>query len=161
MFRNTNIHNPFYLFLVSRVIGTYLLRFLRSSKLLIYFAIFAMLFSAGIIRVDGVVGLYCLVGVSFSMSLMFPAIYGIALDGLNEEESKIGATGLVMAIIGGALMPQWQGYIIYLGGSGVADTKIMGVEVNFYFILPLFFLYIAWYGLRAFKKYETADAVIS
>lgn len=153
----------FILFLVGRAIATYLLRFFSSGKLLMYFAILAVLFSIGTIWIEGVLGLYCLVGVSFSMSLMFPTIYGIALDGLNEEESKIGAAGLVMAIVGGALMPQWQGFIIDFGGSGVADTKIMGVsEVNFSFILPLIcFIYIAWYGLRVFKRHETSDALVS
>jgi FHS family L-fucose permease-like MFS transporter len=63
---------------------------------------------------------------------------------------------LVMAIVGGALMPKLQGIIIDIGGNGVADSKIMGVsEVNFSFILPLLcFIYIAWYGIRVFKRYE-------
>ncbi|MBP0903999.1 L-fucose:H+ symporter permease [Mariniflexile gromovii] len=153
----------FILFLVGRAIGTYLLRFFSSGKLLMYFALLAMFCTIGTIWINGVVGLYCLVGVSFCMSLMFPTIYGIALDGLNEEESKIGAAGLVMAIVGGALMPQWQGSIIDLGGSGVNEIKIAGVsEVNFSFILPLIcFIYIAWYGLRVFKRHETSDDVIS
>ena len=87
------------------------------------------------------------------MSLMFPTIYGIALDDLNEEESKIGAAGLVMAIVGGALMPKFQGMIIDLGGVGVNDIQIIGVsEVNFSFILPLFcFIYIAFYVRRVAK----------
>ena len=88
------------------------------------------------------------------MSLMFPTIYGIALDDLSEEESKIGSAGLVMAIVGGALMPKLQGMIIDVGGNGVADVKILGVsEVNFSFVLPfLCFVYIAWYGLKMSKK---------
>tara|TARA_R110002096_G_scaffold435788_2_gene662771 strand:- start:4791 stop:6098 length:1308 start_codon:yes stop_codon:yes gene_type:complete len=144
----------FGLFIVGRAIGTYLLRFMSSGKLLMYFAIFAIACVAGTIFIQGIVGLYCLVGVSFFMSLMFPTIYGIALGGLTEEQSKVGSAGLVMAIVGGALMPKLQGMIIDAGGNGVADTKIMGVsEVNFSFILPLFcFLYIAWYGLRVHKK---------
>ena len=74
---------------------------------------------------------------SFFMSLMFPTIYGIALEDLDEKESKIGAAGLVMAIVGGALMPKLQGMIIDLGGSGVSDMQILGVsEVNFSFLLP-------------------------
>jgi FHS family L-fucose permease-like MFS transporter len=94
---------------------------------------------------------------------MFPTIYGIALDGLNEEESKIGAAGLVMAIVGGALMPKLQGIIIDAGGNAVNDIKIAGVsEVNFSFILPfLCFVYIAWYGLRVFKRHELSDDIVS
>jgi len=146
----------FVIFLLGRAIGTYMLRFMSSGKLLMFFALLAILFSIGTIWIQGIVGLYSLVGISFSMSLMFPTIYGIALEGLHEEEAKIGAAGLVMAIVGGALMPKFQGMIIDAGGSGVDDIKIAGVsEVNFSFILPLLcFVYIAWYGLRVYKIYE-------
>ena len=143
----------FVLFTVGRAVGTYLLRFMSSGKLLMYFAISAMVFVCGTIFINGVIGLYSLVGISFSMSLMFPTIYGIALGNLTEEQSKVGSAGLVMAIVGGALLPKIQGIIIDAGGSGVADVLILGVsEVNFSFILPLFcFVYIAWYGLRISK----------
>ena len=150
----------FILFTVGRAIGTYLLRFISSGKLLMYFAVLAMVFSLGTIFIQGIVGLYCLVGISFFMSLMFPTIYGIALGSLTEEQSKVGSAGLVMAIVGGALMPKLQGIIIDTGGNGVADTSIMGVsEVNFSFILPLLcFAFIAWYGLTVFKKYDSSNA---
>lgn len=79
---------------------------------------------------------------------MFPTIYGLSLKGLNEVECKIGAAGLVMAIVGGALMPTLQGMIIDIGGVNVNDIQIFGVsEVNFSFILPFFcFLYIISYS---------------
>ncbi len=149
----------FIVFLVGRAIGTYLLRFMSSGKLLMYFAILAIGFCIGTIWMEGLFGLYSLVGISFCMSLMFPTIYGIALEGLNEEESKIGAAGLVMAIVGGALMPKLQGVIIDAGGYGVNDIKIAGVsEVNFSFILPLFcFTYISWYGFKVYNKYEAME----
>ena len=143
----------FVFFTIGRAVGTYLLRFMSSGKLLMYFAISAMMFVCGTIFINGVIGLYSLVGISFCMSLMFPTIYGIALGNLTEEQSKVGSAGLVMAIVGGALLPKIQGIIIDAGGSGVADVLILGVsEVNFSFILPLFcFVYIAWYGLRISK----------
>ncbi len=144
----------FVLFTIGRAVGTYLLRFISSGKLLMYFAIASMVFSLGTMFVEGMVGLYSLVAVSFFMSLMFPTIYGIALGELTEEQAKVGSAGLVMAIVGGALMPKLQGMIIDAGGNGVADTQILGVsEVNFSFILPLLcFVYIAWYGLSVNKK---------
>jgi FHS family L-fucose permease-like MFS transporter len=82
---------------------------------------------------------------------MFPTIYGIALGGLTEDESKIGSAGLVMAIVGGALMPKLQGMIIDLGGYGVNDINIWGVsEVNLSFALPTFcFLFITFFGLKS------------
>jgi len=152
----------FILFIVGRAVGTYMLRFMSSGKLLMYFAIFSLIFTVGTIFIQGTIGLYCLVTISFFMSLMFPTIYGIALGDLTEEQSKVGSAGLVMAIVGGALMPKLQGMIIDAGGNGVADTQIMGVaEVNFSFILPLLcFVYIAWYGLRVFKRHEATDDVL-
>jgi FHS family L-fucose permease-like MFS transporter len=147
----------FVLFTVGRIVGTALLRFMSPGKLLMSFAILAGVFVAGTMFVEGMIGLYSLVGISFCMSLMFPTIYGIALNDLTEEQSKVGSAGLVMAIVGGALLPMLQGMIIDAGGNGVADTTIMGVsEVNFSFILPLLcFVYIAWYGMHVYKKHET------
>ena len=152
----------FIIFTIGRAVGTYLLRFMSSGKLLMYFALLAMVFVLGTIFITGIAGLYSLVGISFCMSLMFPTIYGIALGDLTEEQSKVGSAGLIMAIVGGALMPKLQGIIIDAGGNGVADTTIMGVsEVNFSFILPLLcFVYIAWYGLRVYRRHETADDVL-
>jgi FHS family L-fucose permease-like MFS transporter len=103
--------------------------------------------------VQSIFGLYSLVSISFFLSVMFPTIYGIALADLTEEQSKVGSAGLVMAIVGGALMPKIQALIIDIGGNGVADVQIMGVsEVNFSFLLPLLcFTYIAWYGFTSDK----------
>lgn len=146
----------FVLFTVGRLVGTAMLRFMSSGKLLMFFALLASIFVLSAICIEGLIGLYAIVGISFSMSLMFPTIYGIALNDLTEEQAKVGSAGLVMAIVGGALLPMLQGMIIDTGGSGVSDTKIMGVaEVNFSFILPLLcFIYIAWYGLTVYMKYE-------
>ncbi|XMO86804.1 L-fucose:H+ symporter permease [Algibacter sp. AS12] len=146
----------FVLFTVGRIVGTAMLRFMSSGKLLMFFAILAGACVASAMFIEGIVGLYSVVAISFCMSLMFPTIYGIALGDLTEEQSKVGSAGLVMAIVGGALLPMLQGMIIDAGGSGVADTKIMGVaEVNFSFVLPLIcFAYIAWYGFHVFSKHE-------
>ena len=144
----------FVLFTIGRAIGTYLLRLMNSGKLLMYFALSAMAFVLGTIFINGSIGLYSLVGVSFCMSLMFPTIYGIALGNLTEDQSKVGSAGLVMAIVGGALLPKLQGNIIDFGGNGVSDIIILGVsEVNFSFVLPLLcFIYIAWYGMNISKS---------
>lgn len=140
----------FILFLAGRAIGTYLLRFINAGRLLLYFSLFGVLLTIGTIFIFSEIGLYLLVGLSFFMSIMFPTIYGISLDGLNEEESKIGAAGLVMAIVGGALMPKFQGMLIDFGGVAVDDIKILGVpEINFSFVLPLLcFAYIAYFGRK-------------
>lgn len=140
------------LFLIGRWIGTYLLKFVSSGKLLMYFALGAITFTLGAIFIQGIIGLYALVGISLCMSIMFPTIYGIALEGVGED-AKFGAAFLVMAIVGGAIMPVLQGAILDFGGSGYTDIEILGVpEVNFSFVLPLIcFLVVAVYGYRTFK----------
>ncbi|OOF39094.1 L-fucose:H+ symporter permease [Rodentibacter rarus] len=133
------------IFIASRFISTSLMKYLKSEFMLMLFAIGGFFSILGVIFIDGVGGLYCLILTSGFMSLMFPTIYGIALNGLKEE-STIGAAGLVMAIVGGALMPPLQGMIIDQG-------EVMGLPaVNFSFILPLVcFIVIAIYGFRTWK----------
>jgi FHS family L-fucose permease-like MFS transporter len=139
-------------FLVGRWICTFLLRIIPAASLLAWFSVLAMAFTLGAIFITGMVGLYSLVGVSFAMSLMFPTIYGIALEGLGED-SKFAAAFLVMAIVGGAIMPTLQGMILDLGGNGYTDLLILGVsEVNFSFTLPLAcFLLVFIFAIRARK----------
>jgi len=141
-------------FFLGRFVCTFLLRYVESGRLLLFFAVLAAACTLGTIFATGIAGLYFLVGTSFFMSLMFPTIYGIALEGLTEDESKIGAAGLVMAIVGGALMPTLQGMVLDLGGPGYTDLSILGVsEVNFSFFLPLAcFLLVALFGWRVALK---------
>ncbi|MCL4115877.1 UNVERIFIED_CONTAM: hypothetical protein GTU68_014913 [Idotea baltica] len=140
------------IFLVGRWICTYLMRFIHTGKLLLYMAILAIVFALGTIFLPGMAGLYSLVMISFCMSLMFPTIYGIALEGMGED-AKYGAAFLVMAIVGGAIMPTAQGMILDIGGSGYTDAIIMGVtEVKFSFVLPMLcFVVVAIYGYRSYK----------
>ena len=131
------------MFLCGRFISTFLMKYVNSRKLLMFFAIGAMLASAGTILIDGIMGLYCLMAISVFMSLMFPTIYGIALENVSIEDSSLGAAFLVMAIVGGALMPPLQGMIIDLGTVGSLPA------VNFSFILPFIcFVVIFVYGFR-------------
>ncbi|PWJ57844.1 FHS family L-fucose permease-like MFS transporter [Dyadobacter jejuensis] len=138
-------------FLLARWVCTFMIRYISSSKLMYYFALLGILFLIGAIVIDGMVGLYCLVGVSFAMSLMFPTIYGIALSGMGDE-AKIGSAGLILAIVGGALMPPLQARIIDLGGTGLNDISYFGFipEIRFSFVLPLLcMLVVAIYAKRS------------
>jgi len=140
-------------FLLGRAVNTFLLKFFNPGRLMFFFALGGILLAAGTILIPGMGGLYCLVGISVSMSLMFPTIYGIALRDMGDE-AKIGSAGLVMAIVGGALMPPLQGRILDIGGDGFADVQLFGYipEVNFSFILPLIcFVVVAIYSYRSFK----------
>lgn len=140
-------------FMVGRWIGTALLKFMNSAKLLCYFSIGAGICTLLTIFITGIPGLYALVAISFFMSIMFPTIYGMALEGQGED-AKFGAAFLVMAIVGGALMPTLQGLILDVGGSGYKDIQILGVpEVNFSFILPLVcFIVTGAYGWKSIKN---------
>lgn len=133
------------MFLGSRFISTFLMKYVNSRKLLMVFAIGGILTMSGTIFINDVMGLYCLMATSAFMSLMFPTIYGIALEGVGDD-ATLGAAGLVMAIVGGALMPPLQGAIIDMG------TIASMPAVNFSFILPLIsFIVIAIYGYRCSK----------
>ncbi len=135
------------LFLCSRFISTLLMKYLNSRLMLAIFAVGASLCTIGAIGIVGMVGLYCLVGISIFMSLMFPTIYGIALENVELEDTPLGAAFLIMAIVGGAVMPPLQGMIIDL--KSVAGHP----AVNFSFILPLCcFLFILTYGYRCYKR---------
>jgi len=136
-------------FLVGRWVCTFLLRFFPAARLLAAFAVLAMAFTLGAIFLTGMAGLYSLVAISFAMSLMFPTIYGIALEGLGED-AKFAAAFLVMAIVGGAIMPTLQGMILDWGGSGYTDLVILGVsEINFSFFLPFScFLLVFLFAVR-------------
>jgi len=141
-------------FLSGRAISTYIMKFVEPAKLMLIFAILAIIFMLGTIFIVGIWGLYSLVATSLVMSLMFPTIYGIALKGMGDE-AKLGSAGLVMAIVGGALMPPIQGMILDIGGPGFADELFFGYvpEVNISFVLPLIcFVVVAWYSYNSIRR---------
>ena len=133
------------MFLCSRFISTFLMKYVNSRLLLIVFGTGAMVCTLGTICIVGQAGLYCLVGISAFMSLMFPTIYGIALENVESRDTSLGAAFLVMAIVGGAVMPPLQGLIIDQG------TIAAHPAVNVSFVLPFIcFLIITVYGIRAY-----------
>ena len=137
------------LFLSARFIATLLMRYVNSRLLLTAFAVGAGCCTLGCILIEGVTGLYCLVAISFFMSLMFPTIYGIALENVEPVDANLGAAFLVMAIVGGACMPVLQGSIIDMGGSAHVLFGLPSVNVSY--ALPLLcFVIIGIYGMRCF-----------
>ena len=135
------------MFLCSRFISTFLMKYVNSRLLLVAFGVGAMTCTTGTILIEGIYGLYCLVGISAFMSLMFPTIYGIALENVDSRDTSLGAAFLVMAIVGGALMPPIQGSIIDM-------QEIMGhPAVNVSFVLPLLcFFFVTLYGWRSYRR---------
>lgn len=130
------------IFCVSRFVCTFYCSYLNPGKLLMILALIASAFTLGTIFLTNIYGLYCLVGVSACMSLMFPTIYGIALNGLRDD-AKFGAAGLIMAILGGSVLPPIQASIIDMG------VICNFPAVNISFILPFIcFIVIIIYGYR-------------
>jgi FHS family L-fucose permease-like MFS transporter len=138
------------IFVSSRFICTFLLRFISPGRLLLLLATGGGLLILGVIFLPGMAGLYSLIGVSACMSLMFPTIYGIALDNLGDD-AKLGSAGLILAIGGGSFLPPLQGAIMDTNGLlGLSATRIS-------FVLPFIcFIVIAVYGYRAFRVYHTS-----
>lgn len=134
------------IFCCSRFICTFLLRYINTGQLLMILAIAGGALVCGVIFMHNIYGLYCLVGVSACMSLMFPTIYGIALTGLGDD-AKFGAAGLIMSILGGSVLPPLQASIIDRG-------ELFGMPaVNVSFALPFIcFVVIAIYGQRTYMR---------
>jgi FHS family L-fucose permease-like MFS transporter len=134
------------IFCTSRFICTFLLKYINSGRLLQILSIVAGVLVCGVIFFQDRSGLYCLVGVSACMSLMFPTIYGIALRGLGED-AKFGAAGLIMSILGGSVLPPLQAKIIDAG------TVFNMPAVNVSFVLPFIcFVVVSIYGYRTYKR---------
>lgn len=142
------------IFLCSRFVCTFLMGYIKPAQLLMLLSLGAMGFTLGAIFLDGMIGLYSLIGISACMSLMFPTIYGLALNGLGED-ARIGSAGLIMAIVGGAFMPIMQGMMI---DAGPIIGDIHAVKTSFF--LPFIcFIVVAVYGYRAGRTPSSADNV--
>jgi len=134
------------IFVSSRFVCTFLLKYVSPGGLLLGLSIGGALLTLGTIFIHGMVGLYCLIGISACMSLMFPTIYGIALRGLGDD-AKLGSAGLIMAIGGGCLMPPLQGAIMDMKGLELGALALSSTRLSF--ILPLIcFFVVAHYGWR-------------
>lgn len=130
--------------LTFRFVGTYLMKYFNPHTMLTIFGIGASVCTLCAILWVGMGGLICLVAISAFMSIMFPTIYGIALENVHERDTSLGAAFLVMAIVGGALMPPLQGLVI-------DQQQLFGLPaVNVSFALPLVcFIIVAAYGKTA------------
>lgn len=129
------------IFCVSRFVCTFLMKYVKPYRLLAILGMVAIVLVGCVIFGEGRLGMCCLVAVSACMSLMFPTIYGIALQGIGED-AKLGAAGLIMAILGGSVLPPLQALII--DGNGFGNIS----SVNLSFVLPMLcFLVIVAYAI--------------
>jgi MFS transporter, FHS family, L-fucose permease len=125
------------LFMISRFIFTGLMKFFSANKLLKVSALLAIFCCLFVIFGHGLPGVIALILISGFMSLMFPTIFGQAVKGLGND-TKIGSSGLIMAILGGAVLTSVQGQVSDHFGS-----------INYSYMIPLVcFAVITAYTIR-------------
>lgn len=98
-------------FTAFRFLFTWIMKYFRPSLLLEIASVAALAFTCMVIFSHGWTAICALVAISACMSLMFPTIYGIALEGITGEDTKLAASGLIMAILGGALITPVQALV--------------------------------------------------
>jgi FHS family L-fucose permease-like MFS transporter len=130
------------LFVIMRFVCTGLMRYIRPRKLLASLAIIAVVCCIITIYAKGAVGLYGLMCISGCMSLMFPTIYGMGINGLGDD-TKIGGSGMVMAIAGAAVLTQIQGLVSDMSSISLA-----------YWIPAIAFAIIAYYSIVICKSLD-------
>ncbi len=166
------------LFIAARWIATFLMKYFNPALMMALFAVGAILSCLGVMYLPTQVvftigklpfswNVVCLVAMSGFMSLMFPTIYGIALGGLDQKAVKLGASGLIMAILGGAIITPWMADIIgnnesvwcrlTSGFSSVwdADLKLSQMSLRASFIVPVIcFAVVLVYALVFSRRKE-------
>ena len=129
------------LFMVSRFVCTALMKYVKPGNLLAVLSVLAIACTLLVVFGGGILGVAALVAISGCMSLMFPTIYGLAVRGLGND-TKIGGSGLIMAILGGAILTSVQGQVSDLTGS-----------IHLAYLVPaLCFVVVAVYGRKARRQ---------
>ena len=164
------------LFIVCRWVATFAMKWFDPAKMMAVFSVAAILCCAGVMYLPTktlfTVGslafsanILCLVAMSGFMSLMFPTIYGIALGGLDQKAVKLGASGLIMAILGGAIITPWMANIIgnpqsawcrivpSFSSAWDANLKLSQTSLRASFAVPaICFAVVLAYSLAFMKK---------
>ncbi len=132
-------------FMSGRFFGTFLMRYIQPHILLRVYAIINVSLSVLCISTQGLLVVFSLIGIGFFMSIMFPTIFSLGIHGLGSE-TKMGSSMIIMAIVGGALLPPLMGYI---------SDRAGGIQVGY--VVPLAcFVFIAWY---AWRKWEPVTVI--
>lgn len=124
-----------------RFVFTWLMKYIAPVRLLAAASASALVLTLVVMGASGMAAIVALVLISAAMSLMFPTIYGIALDGIAPEDAKIAASGLIMAILGGALLTPLQAWV----------SDAAGISVSFA-VSALCFVVILLYSLGILKS---------
>ncbi|HEX7902364.1 MAG TPA: L-fucose:H+ symporter permease [Chitinophagaceae bacterium] len=128
-------------FVVGRFAGTFLMKYFPPQRLLAAYAIINIALCVLVIFASGMITVYALIGISFFMSIMFPTIFALGIKDMNPTDTKMGSSLIIMAIVGGALLPP------LLGAISDATNNI-----QYGYIVPLVcFVVVAWYGFMGYK----------
>lgn len=112
-------------FMVGRFIGTWLMGKIKPARLLMIYGIISTILMFGTVFLDGSIAVYALMATPFFMSIMFPTIFSLGLEGLEEKDSQIASALLVMAIVGGAIFPVMQGYLSDANGGNIQISYLI------------------------------------
>ncbi|GAO44544.1 L-fucose:H+ symporter permease [Flavihumibacter petaseus] len=135
-------------FMIGRFTGTFFMRYVKPATLLLIYATISMALLALALTVKGNAAVYCLMAVPFFMSIMFPTIFALGIDGLGGE-SQMASSLLVMSIVGGAIFPLIMGQV----------SDLTGGNIQLAYIVPLIcFGVVAWFALSQQKKPVLATA---
>ena len=128
-------------FMVGRFLGTFIMGYVKPARLLSLYAVINVVLVAVGILAKGHIAVYAIMATPFFMSIMFPTIFALGIKDLGEE-TKLAASFLVMAIIGGAVAPLIMGAISDATGS-----------IQIAYIVPLIcFAYILFFGIKGHKQ---------
>lgn len=131
-------------FLIGRVLGTFLMKFIKAERLLAIYAVASMVLCVLAIVAHGTVALFAVIGIAFFMSIMFPTIFSLGIKDLGKD-TKFGSSLIIMSIVGGAVLPPAMGYI-----ADLADIQIG-------YVVPLIcFAVVFLFGITGHKVVKRA-----
>lgn len=127
-------------FLIGRIVGTFLMKFIKAELLLVIYAVINVLLCVVAMTAGGTLALASVIGIAFFMSIMFPTIFSLGIKDLGSD-TKYGSSLIVMSIVGGAILPPAMAYI-----SDVTHNIQTG------YIVPLIcFIVVFWFGVSGHK----------
>jgi MFS transporter, FHS family, L-fucose permease len=136
---NYHASAAFILFMVGRFFGTWLMKYIAPEKVLAYFTIATLVLMGATMVSGGLVSVVCLMLVYFFMSIMFPTIFALATRGFGNKEGKMASSLVIMAIVGGAILPPLTGFLFK---SGVVAALLVPLVC---------FAYILFYAMKGYK----------
>lgn len=126
-------------FLTGRIIGTFLMKFIKPERLLVIYSVLCVVLSASAMFTGGQVALFSVIGIAFFMSIMFPTIFSLGIKDLGVD-TKYGSSLIIMSIVGGAILPPAMGYI----------SDMVSIQIGY--IVPLVcFVVVLFFGISGHK----------